>query len=158
MVQWNAAVPELNDPEQNPMIAGKFGLTHQPAGPEGIKTHFHSLGLGVNAASQNKEDALKFLRWLGTSIEANTMYADLGGAPPVVDEIMAKIAEKRPDMPLMGEHAGKYGFVMDGGTSEHALRIYEVMAEAFTGYWAGQSTEDEAIAAVEAELKTAFGQ
>lgn len=157
MIQWNAAVPELNDPEQNPVSAGKFGLTHQPEGPEGRKTHFHSLGLGVNAASQKKEDALKFLRWLGTSKEAMTKYADLGGAPPVVDEIMAGIAEKRPDMPLMGEHAGKYGFVMNGGASEHALGLYTTMAENFTGYWAGQISEDEAVANVVAAMEEAFG-
>ena len=157
MIQWNAAVPELDDPAQNPTVAGKFGLAHQPEGPEGRKTHFHSLGLGLNAASENKEDALKFLRWLGTSVEANTMYADLGGAPPVVDAIMDVIAAKRPDMPLMGAHAGKYGFVMDGGTSEHALGIYTIMAENFTGYWAGQISEDEAIANVEAAVAEAFG-
>lgn len=158
MIQWNAAVPELNDPAQNPQIAGKFGLTHQPEGPSGRKTHFHSLGLGLNAASEKKEDALKFLRWLGTSKEAMTKYADLGGAPPVVDEIMAVIAEKRPDMPLMGEHAGKYGFVMNGGASENALQLYTIMAENFTGYWAGETPEDEAVANVEAAMKEAFKQ
>ena len=157
MIQWNAAVPELNDPEQNPVVAGKFGLTHQPEGSAGRRTHFHSLGLGVNAASENREDALKFLRWLGTSREAMTKYADLGGAPPVVDEIMAVIAEKRPDMPLMGEHAGKYGFVMNGGASEHALGLYTAMAENFTGYWAGQISEDEAVAKVVAAMEEAFG-
>tara|TARA_B100000780_G_scaffold158297_1_gene110702 strand:- start:4659 stop:5984 length:1326 start_codon:yes stop_codon:yes gene_type:complete len=158
MLQWNAAVPELNDPEQNAVVAGKFGLARQPEGPEGRKTHFHSLGLGLSAASENKEDALKFLRWLGTSVEANTMYADLGGSPPVVDAIMDVVAEKRPDMPLMGEHAGKYGFVMDGGASEHALGIYTIMAEHFTGYWAGEESEDEAIAKVQQAVEEAFGK
>lgn len=157
MVQWNAAVSELNDPAQNPQVAGKFNLTHQPMGSKGRKTHFHSLGLGVNASSDNKKSAMKFLRWLGTSKEAFTMYAEIGGSPPVVDEIMAKIAEKRPDMPLMGEHAGKYGFVMNGGASAHAWSIYEVMAENFTAYWAGELSEDKAIANVEAALKKAFG-
>jgi len=156
MIQWNAAVPELNDPEQNPDVAGKFALTHQPAGPEGIKTHFHSLGLGVNAASENKEDARKFLRWLGTSVEANTLYIRQGGSPPVVDAIMSEVAEERPDLPLMGEHAGSYGFVMNGATSEHALRLYEIMAENFTGYWAGEYSEDEAIANLEEEMTKAF--
>ncbi|WIY24764.1 extracellular solute-binding protein [Parasedimentitalea psychrophila] len=156
MVQWNAAVSELNDPEQNPAVAGKFSLAKQPAGAQGSKTHFHSLGLGVSAASENKADALKFLRWLGTNTEANTMYAKLGGSPPVVDSIMAAVAEDRPDMPLMGEHAAKYGFVMNGGASDQALRIYEVMAENFTGYWAGQMSEDEAIANVEAAIQSAF--
>ncbi|MGI9500315.1 MAG: extracellular solute-binding protein, partial [Geminicoccaceae bacterium] len=156
MIQWNAAVPELNDPEQNPEVAGKFAVTHQPEGPEGRKTHFHSLGLGVNTASENKEDARKFLRWLATSREANTLYAQLGGAPPVTDEIMATVAEARPDMPLMGEHAAKYGFVMNGGAGEHALRIYEIMAEHFTGYWAGQKSIDEALGQVETEMTEIF--
>lgn len=156
MIQWNAAVPELNDPEQNPEVAGKFAVTRQPAGPEGPKTHFHSLGLGVNAASDNKEDARKFLRWLATNKEANTIYAQLGGAPPVTDEIMAKVADERPDMPLMGQHAADFGFVMNGGASEHALRIYEIMAENFTAYWAGDATAEEALAEVEATMTDIF--
>ena len=152
MIQWNAAVPELNDPAQNPQVAGKFAVTHQPAGPEGRRTHFHSLGLGINTASENKDDARSFLRWLATSREANTLYAQLGGAPPVTDDIMATVAEARPDMPLMGEHAAKYGFVMNGGAGEHALRIYEIMAEHFTGYWAGEISADEALAQVETDM------
>ena len=156
MIQWNAAVPELNDPEQNPEVAGKFAVTHQPAGPEGRKTHFHSLGLGVNAASDNKEDARKFLRWLATDKAANTLYAELGGAPPVTDEIMATVAADRPDMPLMGQHAAEFGFVMNGGASEHALRIYEIMAENFTAYWAGDATAEQALAEVETAMAEIF--
>lgn len=158
MIQWNAAVPELNDPEQNPEVAGKFTVTHQPEGPEGRKTHFHSLGLGINTASENKEDAKKFLRWLATSKEANTLYAELGGAPPVTDEIMAAVAEDRPDMVLMGEHAAEYGFVMNGGAGEHALRIYEIMAENFTGYWAGEMSIDDALSEVGAGMTEIFSK
>ena len=158
MIQWNAAVPELNDPEQNPEVAGKFAVTHQPEGPDGRKTHFHSLGLGINTASENKEDAKKFLRWLATSKEANTLYAELGGAPPVTDEIMAAVAEDRPDMVLMGEHAAEYGFVMNGGAGEHALRIYEIMAENFTGYWAGEKSIDDALGQVEKEMTEIFSK
>jgi len=84
------------------------------------------------------------------------MYAQLGGSPPVVDAIMSKVADKRPDLPMMGEHAGSYGFVMNGGTSEHALRLYEIIAENFTGYWVGELSEDEAIANVEEEMRKAF--
>ncbi len=35
---------------------------------------------------------------------------------------------------------------------EHALRIYEVMAEHFTGYWAGEISVDEALANVESDM------
>lgn len=158
MVQWNAAVTELNDPAQNLAVAGKFALTRQPAGPLGPKTHFHSLGLGVSKSSDNKDDARKFLRWLATNKEANTLYIQLGGAPPVTDAIMATVADERPDMLLMGEHAAKYGFVMNGGAGEHALRIYEIQAENFTGYWAGDMSEDEALANVESEMTELFAK
>jgi len=58
MVQWNAAVTELNDPAQNPAVAGKFALTRQPAGPQGPKTHFHSLGLGHEPINGIPESAV----------------------------------------------------------------------------------------------------
>ena len=56
----------------------------------------------------------------------------------------------------MGEHAAKYGFVMDGATSAKALAIYTNMAENFTGYWTGEIEQDEAIANVVADMKKAF--
>jgi len=37
----------------------------------------------------------------------------------------------------MGEYAAKYGKVMNGAASPHALAVYNVMAENFTGYWSG---------------------
>jgi len=68
------------------------------------------------------------------------------------------VADERPDMLLMGEHAAKYGFVMNGGAGEHALRIYEIQAENFTGYWAGDMSEDEALANVESEMTELFAK
>ena len=40
----------------------------------------------------------------------------------------------------------KYGFVIRGGTSAEAVPVYEILAQNFTGYWAGQLTLDEALA------------
>jgi multiple sugar transport system substrate-binding protein len=143
MLQWSAAYAELIDPKQYPAIESKFDITHEPAGPDGVKTHFHTLGLGLNKASDKKDEAKRFLAYLATP-EAMTMYTKEGGQPPVVDSIMQAVASGRPDMLMMGDNAAKYGFVPRGGTSAEALGVYTNMAENFTGYW--NETIDQATA------------
>ncbi|MCR9135121.1 MAG: sugar ABC transporter substrate-binding protein [Alphaproteobacteria bacterium] len=153
--QWSAAYASLVDEEEYPAIAGKFDILHQPAGSEGIKTHFHALGLGINAASEKKDEARAFLSYLGSE-EAMKMYIDGGGQPPVVGRIVEEVAGDRPDMVAMSSHAGDYGHVMAGGTSASALDIYTNQAENFTGYWAGQFDIDTAISNVEAFMAGEF--
>ena len=157
MVQWNAAVPEFNNATKYPIVSGKLGLTHEPAGSEGPKTHFHSLGLGINKNTAKPDEAKAFLTWLATA-EPMKLYAKEGGSPPLAAGPMAEIAGDRPEMLLMGEHAAKYGFVMNGSTHAKAMGIYTNMAENFTGYWTGEIEQDEAIANVVADMKKAFAQ
>ncbi|MCP4383637.1 MAG: extracellular solute-binding protein [Hyphomicrobiales bacterium] len=156
-IQWSAAYAEFIDPEQYPAIAGKFDITHAPAGPEGPKTHFHALGLGINKASDKQDEAKAFLAFLGSE-DAMTMYTAEGGQPPVVDRIMQAVASDRPDMLAMGNNAANYGIVMNGGTTAEALGIYSNMAENFTAYWNDALDQDTAIANVEAYMKEALGK
>lgn len=139
MVQWNAAAGELTGAQPGTMAVAP------PAGPEGRFTHIHGLGLGLNAASENKEGALAFLQWLSTE-EAAIAYANAGGAPGLAAETAAQLADSRPDLVQVGEYASTYGFVMTGATSENALSVYELQAQEFTGYWAGTQDLDSAIA------------
>ncbi len=138
MVQWNAAAGELTAAQAT------TGTTAPPAGPEGRFTHIHGLGLGLNKAAENKEGAIAFLQWLSTE-EAALAYAKAGGAPGLAAETAAKLAADRPDLVQVGEYASTYGFVMNGGTSEKALSVYEAQAKEFTGYWAGTQDLDAAL-------------
>jgi multiple sugar transport system substrate-binding protein len=144
MIQWNAAAGELADPELNPAVADNLGISAPPTGPEGRFTHIHGLGLGLNASAPNPEGARAFLNWLASpaAIEA---YALAGGSPAIEAAVLDNIAAERPDLVQLGEVAGNYGFVMDGGTSARALDIYELQAREFTGYWAGTQSLDEAL-------------
>jgi multiple sugar transport system substrate-binding protein len=139
MVQWNAAAGELT--EAQPATA----TFAPPAGPEGRFTHIHGLGLGLNAAAENKEGAIAFLQWLSTE-EAALAYARAGGAPGLAGDTVAQLAAERPDLVQVGEYASTYGFVMNGATSENALSVYEAQAKEFTGYWAGTQDLDTALA------------
>lgn len=139
MVQWNAAAGELAQAQP------ETGTFAPPAGPEGRFTHIHGLGLGLNAAAENKEGARAFLQWLSTE-EAALAYANAGGAPGLAGDTVAKIADARPDLVQVGDFASNYGFVMNGGTSANALSVYEVQAKEFTGYWAGTQDLDTALA------------
>ncbi len=151
MVQWNAAAGELTNPETAPAVAEVTETIALPAGPEGRFTHIHGLGLGLNKAAQNKEGAAKFLDWLSTEEGALT-YGRNQGSPALTPDVVAAIAEERPDLVELGVFANDYGFVMKGGTSANALAIYELQANEFTAYWAGEKSLDDALAAVEAGM------
>ncbi|MAU23353.1 MAG: ABC transporter substrate-binding protein [Martelella sp.] len=156
-LQWNAAAAELTDPEKTPAVADVTGVVAPPAGPEGRADHIHGLGLGLNKNAANKEGALKFLQWLATE-DAALLYAENGGSPALMPDVVAKIAEERPDLVDLGNFASQYGYVMDGGTSANALSIYEVQAREFTGYWSGQQSLDEALANTKAEMEKLLNQ
>ena len=123
----------------------------------GPKTHFHSLGLGINANSDKQDEARAFLSFLGTN-EAMSMFLKEGGQPPVTDPIMNAHAGDRLDMLMMAEHTAKYGKVMNGGTEGGAFAIYANMAENFTAYWAGDMDVDTAIVNVTKFLEAEFAK
>jgi multiple sugar transport system substrate-binding protein len=145
MLQWNAAYGDLDNKEKTPAVAGKIGTVAPPTGSDGRFTHIHGLGFGINKSSTNKEGATKFLAWLATP-EAMEIYARAGGSPALVDAMTAKLAKDRPDLVKLGQYAGQYGFVMNGGTAAKTLSIYELQAKEFTGYWAGTQSLDQALA------------
>lgn len=146
MLQWNAAFGDLDNKEKSPGSAGKIGTVAPPAGPAGRFTHIHGLGLGINKASENKDGAIKFMNWLA-SADAMELYANAGGSPALTEGLVAKVSAARPDLVKLGQFAGSYGFVMNGGTSAKALQIYELQAKEFTAYWSGTKSLDEALAA-----------
>ncbi len=145
MVQWNAAASELIGAQADTETVAP------PTGPQGRFTHIHGLGLGLNAAAENKEGAKAFLHWLSTE-EAALAYARSGGAPGLAGETVAKLADERPDLVQVGNYASNYGFVMNGGTSENALSVYEAQAKEFTGYWAGTQSLDDAMRNISATM------
>jgi multiple sugar transport system substrate-binding protein len=152
MVQWNAAAGELTNPETAPAVAEVTETVAPPSGPEGRFTHIHGLGLGLNARAANPDGAKAFLAWLSTE-EAALAYAKASGAPALAPEVVAKIAAERPDLVKLGEFAGEYGFVMQGGTSANALSVYELQAKEFTGYWSGAQDLDTAIKNTQAGME-----
>jgi len=145
MLQWNAAFGDLDSKEKNPAVAGKIGTVAPPSGSAGRFTHIHGLGLGINKNAANKDGAAKFVSWLATP-EAMEVYAKASGSPALVSAMTEKLAQDRPDLVKLGQYAGKYGFVMTGGTSAKTLAVYELQAKEFTGYWAGEETLDQALA------------
>jgi multiple sugar transport system substrate-binding protein len=156
MMQWNAAASDLTSTEKSPAVADVTDTVAPPAGPEGRFTHIHGLGFGLNKNAENKAGAQAFIKWL-SSKEAALTYARHNGAPALTPEVVAEVANERPDLVKLGEFASKYGYVMNGGTSAKALSVYELQAKEFTGYWSGQQSIDDALANTEkgmAELLT----
>lgn len=154
MLQWNAAFNTVNSADEYPTTAGKVGIAPMPAGPEGHKTHVHSLGIGMNTASQNKEQAGIFLGWLATE-DAMKVYGAAGGTPPVPSVLQAMAAD-RPEFPLVGQYAADYGFVVNGGTAAQAVPTYEAIATAFSAVWSGQVSIEEGLAQAKAGMEAAM--
>ncbi|WLR99756.1 extracellular solute-binding protein [Shinella sumterensis] len=144
MVQWNAAASELMSKEKSPVVGEVTEAIAPPVGPEGRFTHIHGLGFGLNKNAANKEGAKAFITWL-SSKEAALVYARNSGAPALTPDVVKDVAAERPDLVKLGEFAGKYGYVMNGGTSAKALSVYELQAKEFTGYWSGQQSLDDAL-------------
>jgi len=151
MLQWNAAFADLDNKDKTPAVAGRIGTAPPPAGSAGRFTHIHGLCLGLNKASEHKESALKFLDWLATA-EAMEIYAKAGGSPALSDALTAKLATDRPDLVKLGQYAGQYGFVMNGGTAAKALQVYELQAKEFTAYWSGAKPLDDALSETSAGM------
>jgi multiple sugar transport system substrate-binding protein len=144
-LQWNAAAADLTNADKSPAVANVTGIVAPPSGPNGRTDHIHGLGLGLNKNAKNKDGAVKFLKWMATQ-DAALLYARSGGSPALAPDVVAKVAEQRPDLVKLGEFASKYGYVMNGATSANALSIYELQAKEFTGYWASQQSLDDALA------------
>ncbi|MEW9612446.1 extracellular solute-binding protein [Shinella sp. S4-D37] len=144
MMQWNAAASELMSKEKSPAVGEVTEAIAPPTGPEGRFTHIHGLGFGLNKNAENEDGAKAFIKWL-SSKEAALVYARNSGAPALTPEVVKEVAAERPDLVKLGEFAGKYGYVMSGGTSAKALSVYELQAKEFTGYWSGQQSLDDTL-------------
>ena len=153
ILQWNAAYNELNNPELSPQIAGKIGIAPLPAGSAGHRTHTHSLGIGMNASSTKKEAAGSFVDYLFTQA-AMEVYAGAGGTPPVA-AVLEGQTEQRPEFAQVADYLEQYAFVVNGGTAASAVPIYEILAEEFSGVWAGQQSIDEALASASERMTEA---
>lgn len=151
MVQWNGAASELMSKEKSPSVGDITEAVAPPTGPEGRFTHIHGLGFGLNKNAENKDGAIAFIKWL-SSKEAALVYARNSGAPALTPDVVKDVAAERPDLVKLGEFAGKYGYVMNGGTTAKALSVYELQAKEFTGYWSGQQSLDDALKNTEAGM------
>jgi len=143
MFQWNAAYSSLVDPEQSPVVADKVAVAPLPAGSTGHKTHVHSLGIGMNKSSEHKAAAGKFVDYLFTA-KAMEVYGRAGGSPPV-SSVMESLTDLRPEFPTVAAYLEDYAYVVNGGTADYAVPVYEVLAEEFSAVWSNSQSIAEAL-------------
>lgn len=151
MLQWNAAYSTLTNPDDSPSVYDKIGVAPLPAGSLGHRTHVHSLGIGMNAASIHKEAAGKFVDYL-FSDKAMEIYGRAGGSPPA-SMVLSSLADIRPEFPTVAEYLERYAYVVNGGTADYAVPVYEVMAEEFSAVWSGDQSIDTALVHTEQRMK-----
>ena len=136
MLQWNAAFGDLDSKEQEPDHRRQD--RHRGAADRlGRALHPHPrarLGHQQELRAQGRRGQIPELAGHARSDGALRQGRRLAGAGRCRD---AKLAADRPDLVKLGQFAGQYGFVMNGGTAAKTLPVYELQAKEFTGYWAG---------------------
>jgi len=83
-------------PYANPQVAGGFGVAPLPAGPKGRATFLGGSNLGVAAASQNKEVAWDFIKFLNEPAR-QIRHARTIGALPARLQGMEALFENHPE-------------------------------------------------------------
>src|SRR5690625_2287757 len=146
MIQWAAANSELTDPEQSGDMADHIGVAPIP---KESKTHVHSLGVGLNKYSNNKEAALKWMEYLTTE-EAMNIYAENGGIPSIASVLEGMESEK-PIFPIISEHIESYGYSVP--TIPETQEILEILAEELSPAWVGEIESDEALENAQNQLE-----
>jgi multiple sugar transport system substrate-binding protein len=137
-LQWSAAYHELNDPAQSP-VAGTIEATHMPGDKH--LTMVQSVGIGLNAASNNKHAAIKWMAYLSTE-DAMRRYAEAGGIPPV-ESVLTGAGDQRPELPRVAIDIKESGYALP--VTAHTLAIEQALIEEFSAVWAGVKTEDSAL-------------
>lgn len=146
MIQWAAANTELTDPEQSGEIAEHVGVAPIPGESS---THVHSLGVGLNKYSNNKEAALKWMDYLTTE-DAMTIYAENGGVPSIAS-VLTKLEEQNPIFPTISEHISNYGYSIP--TLPETQEILQIIAEELSPAWIGELDGKEALENAQSKIE-----
>ncbi|HDI31448.1 MAG TPA: sugar ABC transporter substrate-binding protein [Thermofilum sp.] len=155
IIQWNAAIGELSDPEKSPLVWDKVGVAPIPGVklPDGTVLHrsyVHVLSLSINKASHHKREAFKFLAYL-TTTSAMLRYLLEGGFPPMRSVfVLPKAVEKRWEIPFISEILDKYSF--PGLNIPEAFAIYNILAKHLSAAWSGAVSVDDALKAANDEI------
>lgn len=154
--QFNAAMPELQDPAKSPITAGKIALTAMPAGPKGQWTGAEMLGLWLTANCPSKDAAAAFALWL-TGPEGGLAYSKAGGNSPRTSVFenadMQKLRPWNPDL-LKAMTNSRITMVNQARETELLTILRDEMNKALAGQQDAKTTLDN----VGAQWRKLLGQ
>ncbi|MBN1267197.1 MAG: extracellular solute-binding protein [Anaerolineales bacterium] len=136
-LQWNAAFNELNA-EDSP-VHGLLNIVATPAGPAGRYTYTQSIGYGLSAFSEHKEEAASWLLWTMTE-EANQVYAEAGGVPAHA-AVLSGMAGENLMFGALSEVVGNYGRPV----LPQAGYFQDMVIENLANGWSGSVSLEEAL-------------
>jgi ABC-type glycerol-3-phosphate transport system substrate-binding protein len=152
---FNAGMPVLSDCEQTPKFCGKFVLLPQPAGPAGAFTRTQTLGLIMNAASENKDATWDFMSWV-TGPEGGLTYTQFGGASPRLSVgANEEILKARPWTTAMLEAANNPAFAIQHPRSKEILDILHKWQSRAN---AGEVSAEDSLKEAAAEMRSLLGE
>ncbi len=155
IIQWNAAIGELSDPEKSPLVWDKVGVAPIPGVrlPDGTVLHrsyVHVLSLSINKASKHKKEAFRFLAYLTTTAPM-LKYLLNGGFPPMRTVFaLPKAVERRWEIPFIQTILDKYSF--PGLNIPEAFSIYTILAKHLSAAWSGSVSVEDALKAANEEI------
>ncbi|WP_437583334.1 extracellular solute-binding protein [Paramicrobacterium sp. CJ85] len=148
ITQWTVGFTELNDAEKSPKTAGNVGIAPMP-GPE-HSTHVHTLAIGLNKYSKNKDAATTWMKYLTTEGAMKT-YAESGGLPSY-PSVLEELKDTNPLFGFTLNDIPENGYVIptESGTYPTSVKLAEVLS----GAWVGNTSVDKALKEADDVIKS----
>jgi len=156
-LQWNAAAPDILNPDKSPASAGKTGFSvypwHPDKGPETLRLWPSVWSVGVSAFSKHPQEAFEYAAWF-TSPDVARDYVMNGGGSSGRQSLLTdpEILKTNPQYPAMLEGFKVYHALPDLVSYDYLLGT--ILPAHLQAVWQGTSTAKDALDAATEEAKT----
>lgn len=155
-LQWNAAAPDILNPEKSPESAGKTAFSVFPwqkdKGPEQLRLWPSVWSMGVSAFSKRPEEAFEYVAWF-TSKDVARDYVMKGGGSSGRQSLLTdpEILKANPQFAAMGEGFKVY-HAMPNLVSYDFINT-DILPAHLQAVWQGEKSAKEALDAATEEAK-----
>ncbi|MEZ4867237.1 MAG: extracellular solute-binding protein [Caldilineaceae bacterium] len=155
-LQWNAAAPDILNPEKSPASAGKTAFSVFPwqvdKGPEQLRLWPSVWSMGVSAFSSRPEEAFEYIAWF-TSKEVARDYVMNGGGSSGRQSLLTdpEILASNPQFGAMGEGFKVYHAMPD--LVSYDFINTDILPAHLQAVWQGEVSAKEGLDAATEEAK-----
>ncbi|HRW09951.1 MAG TPA: extracellular solute-binding protein, partial [Caldilineaceae bacterium] len=147
-LQWNAAAPDILNPEKSPESAGKTAFSVFPwqvdKGPEALRLWPSVWSMGVSAFSKRPEEAFEYITWF-TSKDVARDYVMNGGGSSGRQSLLTdpEILASNPQFAAMGEGFKVYHAMPD--LVSYDFINTDILPAHLQAVWQGEKSAKEGL-------------